>query len=171
MIIRFIAVGILLLVLGGCRKQPHRTANTPDPLELSLSDIVQRLSPSSDSIYFFNFWATWCRPCIDEIPDMEKFAAKYANQKVKLVFINVDFPQQFRSKVVPFVAQQRLKSPVWMLNPQGLRTSQWLSKIETNWQGSIPATLIVAPAQSFRRFYEQPLTIREMEMILEDAQK
>src|SRR5690606_6809447 len=46
----------------------------------------------NDSIYVINFWATWCKPCIKELPAFEKIASEYADKKVKVLLVSLDFP-------------------------------------------------------------------------------
>ena len=45
----------------------------------------------SDTVYVLNFWATWCAPCVEELPSFEKLNKAYAGKPVKEVLINTDF--------------------------------------------------------------------------------
>jgi thiol-disulfide isomerase/thioredoxin len=61
-------------------------------LELSLQDLknkVVRLSDYRGKIVFLNFWASWCPPCRDEMPSMQKFYRTLYKKKYILLAINV----------------------------------------------------------------------------------
>jgi thiol-disulfide isomerase/thioredoxin len=62
----------------------------------------------SDTTYVINFWATWCKPCVEEIPHFEKLYATYKNQKVKVIMVSCDFKKQLETRVIPFVQNKKM---------------------------------------------------------------
>jgi len=86
-----------------------------------------------------NFWATWCAPCIKELPYFEKLNSE--NKQVKVVLVSLDFKNQFESKLVPFLKKKSIKSEVVLLTDKDYNS--WLPKVDNEWSGSIPATLII----------------------------
>lgn len=90
-------------------------------------------------IYVVNFWATWCAPCVKELPHFEKLNA--TNKNVKVVLVSLDFKNQFESKLIPFVKNRKINSEVVLLTDKNYNT--WLPMVDANWSGSIPATLII----------------------------
>lgn len=122
------------------------------------------LKPGSDSIYVINFWATWCKPCVEELPHFEKLHENYQNKKVKVLLVNIDFRSQYESKVVPFVKKHKLKSKVIMLDTQG--SNDFIDKVSPQWQGTIPATTLIHASSQTRKFFEKQFTYAELENIV-----
>src|SRR6187551_3652239 len=75
-----------------------------------LEKIIQA---KSDSITVINFWATWCGPCVKELPFFEQFHVE--NPAVKMVLVNLDFADKI-DKVKEFVTRKKLTSPVILLD-------------------------------------------------------
>ena len=69
------------------------------------------LNKDDGSIYVVNFWATWCKPCIKELPYFETAAEKYADKNVKVLLVSMDFPRLLEKQVIPFVERNGIKSP------------------------------------------------------------
>lgn len=119
----------------------------------------QYLQKKNDSIYVINFWATWCKPCIKELPAFEKLASDYSDKKVKLLLVSLDFPDKLESQVIPFITENKLQSEVVLLDDAD--ANGWIPKISPEWSGAIPATVIYK--KGIRKFYEQSFTFEELE--------
>ncbi len=117
------------------------------------------LQKENDSTYIVNFWATWCKPCVKEMPYFEKIASEYAKDKVKVVFVSLDFPDRLETQVVPFIKKNEIKSEVVLLDDDD--ANSWIPKVSEEWQGAIPATLIYN--NSKRAFFERSFTYEELE--------
>lgn len=128
----------------------------------TFDEFEYRLYQEDDNIYVVNFWATWCAPCVKEIPDFEKLNATYKDRGLKVLFVSLDFPGQLESRVVPFVERMNMQAEVVLLNDP--RANRWIPRVSEKWTGSIPATLIYA--KGFREFYEREFTFEELEEII-----
>ncbi|MBC3757399.1 TlpA family protein disulfide reductase [Hyunsoonleella sp. SJ7] len=115
------------------------------------------LNRSDDKTYVINFWATWCAPCIKELPYFEKLNADYQN--VEVVLVSLDFPHVYDKKLKPFIIKKELKSKVIALNDPN--ENEWINKIDESWSGSIPATIIYK--KDNRKFFERSFTFEELE--------
>ncbi|MFN4145352.1 MAG: TlpA family protein disulfide reductase [Runella sp.] len=124
------------------------------------------LNQESDTTFILNFWATWCKPCVVELPDFEQIHQDFSTQKVKVVLISMDFVKEFSTRVVPFVEQRRLQSNVWLLNEPD--ANAWINKISHEWSGAIPATLILNNKKQKKVFFEQKMTYQRLEKELAD---
>jgi len=100
----------------------------------------------NDTTYVINFWATWCRPCIKELPYFEEFNSRHKNEKVKVVLVSLDFPKQVETNLVPFVKKKALKSKVVVLLDG--QYNDWIDKVSPDWSGAIPATYIYKGSQN-----------------------
>ena len=94
---------------------------------------------TNDTLYVVNFWATWCDPCVKELPAFEQEEKKYAHSKVKMIFVSMNSPKEL-SKVQNFSDNQKLGPIVLLLN--GGNPNDWIDKIDNSWSGTIPATVM-----------------------------
>lgn len=131
---------------------------------LTFDSFKKYLQPSSDSVYVINFWATWCKPCVEELPAFEKLNETYKNQKVKVLLVSLDFKSQYDKKVVPFVKKNKLNSEVIMLDTQG--DNSFIDKVSPQWQGTIPATAFVHIGTSTKNFFEKQFSYEQLENIV-----
>lgn len=130
---------------------------------LSVNQLENRISRGKDTVYVVNFWATWCAPCVKELPNFEKLGITYKNQPLKVILMSVDFKSKLNNAVVPFVKRNNLKSEVYVLNEGSEQT--YIDKISKDWTGSLPATLIINKQKRVRKFYEQEFTYPQLEKV------
>lgn len=126
---------------------------------MNFSEFEPNLHKSNDTTYVINFWATWCKPCVDELPAFEELNRKYSDKPVKVLLVSMDFVRNLESRVIPFIAANNLKSEIILLNDP--KSHQWIDKVSPEWSGSIPATVIYN--RSKRSFYERTFHFDELE--------
>lgn len=129
----------------------------------------QRLAQPTDTTYVVNFWATWCAPCVKELPGFEQVRAANAGKKVKVLLVSMDYASQLDKKVKPFVKQRGLKSEVLLLNEPDPNT--WMDKLDAKWSGALPFTLIVNNKTKQRATFEQELSLAELTAVLQKFPK
>ena len=125
------------------------------------------LHQENDTVYVVNFWATWCAPCIKELPYFEKLGNEYRNDKLKIILVSLDFANQVESRLIPFIEKNKLKNEVVLL--ADTRADKWIPLIDKNWSGAIPATLIYG--KGFRQFYPHEFTYEKLDEIVEPLLK
>lgn len=118
---------------------------------MDLDSFQAGISRSTDTVYVYNFWATWCGPCVKEMPYFEQLGEAYQGKKLKVVLISLDFPRQTQ-RVKDYVTKNNIQSEVWHLTESN--ANLWVNSIEPTWSGAIPATLIKGP-QGISEFKEQ----------------
>jgi thiol-disulfide isomerase/thioredoxin len=121
---------------------------------IKITDLESRINNQSDTTYIINFWATWCAPCVKELPDFDS-VARTTEGKVKMLFVTMDFKEDINSKVLPFLKKKPLHSDVLLLDE--VNGNYFIPKVSEQWTGAIPATLILNNKKKHREFYEKKL--------------
>jgi len=125
---------------------------------LNINQLQERIKNGKDSTYVVNFWATWCAPCIKELPHFEKLATEHKSEKLAVLLISLDFKSKLESNVIPFVKRKNLKNEVFLLNESN--PQEFIDRIDPNWSGSIPATLFIKNEK--RKFIETEFTYEQL---------
>jgi thiol-disulfide isomerase/thioredoxin len=126
---------------------------------LTYEQLQARMSNQKQEVVVYNFWATWCKPCVEEMPAFEKLALDYQAKGVAVVFVSIDFKSK-HAKVVEFVGQKQLKSEVVLLNAPDYNA--WIDKVSPEWSGAIPATLVLKKTGNVQKFHEGSFTYEEL---------
>jgi len=108
-----------------------------------------------------NFWATFCKPCIAELPHFHEMANKYKEQGVKLVMVSLDLKEAYPTKVSSFAKKLKLTSPVVFLGESN--ADVFCPAVDSSWSGAIPASIFINPATGYRKFYEEELSKTKLE--------
>lgn len=128
--------------------------------------LQQLINHTTDTTLVVHFWATWCRPCVEELPSLEKLSKEYSTKKIRFVMVSMDFPKDLQEKVVPFVAKNNIESEVVLLDEPDYNA--WIDEIDKDWSGTIPATLLVNLTMRKRVFFEGQVNL---EHFLEELKK
>ncbi|GAA3950879.1 TlpA disulfide reductase family protein [Hymenobacter algoricola] len=147
---KFLAAAALLLWATAAHAQQVTVIKLPE--------LQKRLSRQNDTTYVVNFWATWCAPCVKELPYFDQLSTTYAGKKVKVLLVSLDYASQLDKKVKPFVLRRGLKSEVVLLNETA--PNAWLDKVDGKWSGALPFTLIYNKQK--RAAFEQEFTQAEL---------
>jgi thiol-disulfide isomerase/thioredoxin len=150
------AIGIIFLLFCVNSKKPVFAQQIPVLDYASLKK--DYLNRQSDTLYVINFWATWCKPCIKELPYFDSLVAHFPSEKIKVVLVSLDFQEKLEKGLKPFLANKNIKSEVVLFDDQ--QTDFWINDIHQNWSGAIPATLIYKNAE--RWFYEKEFNFDEL---------
>lgn len=110
------------------------------PVYETFDEIEPLFRQRSDTTYVINFWATWCKPCIEELPYFEALNTTQNEAPTKVILVSLDFPKHLESKLVPFIEKQEIMSRVEVLLDGSY--NDWIDKVSPEWSGAIPATYI-----------------------------
>ncbi|WP_417870988.1 TlpA family protein disulfide reductase [Winogradskyella sp.] len=125
------------------------------------------INKNDDKVHVVNFWATWCAPCVKELPYFEEINEEYKDNNVEVLLVSLDFPRNYDSKLKPFIAKRNLQSEVVAFDD--VDQNRWIPAIDKDWTGAIPATIIYNKDK--RKFYEQSFTKDELETELKQFLK
>lgn len=129
---------------------------------MNFDQLNKLLYTTNDTTYVVNFWATWCAPCVKELPHFEKLGQAYIDKKVRVLLVSLDFPKKAESQLVPYVIKNKIENEVILLDDPDMNT--WIPKVAEDWSGAIPATLIFNKGK--RSFFEETFTYEALEETL-----
>lgn len=141
--IKRIVIALLLLLTWSC-KQAEAQKET-FALEGTIEDyheLLEAVNQQDDKVYVVNFWATWCVPCVKELPDFVKlYNENKGRSDFEMVLVSLDRARDFETKVKPFIEANQLTPPVVLL-ADVKRMNEWIPSVHKSWSGAIPATAI-----------------------------
>lgn len=142
-------------------------ANCQQIAKWKITDVEKYMSAKNGEILVINFWATFCKPCVAEIPSFIKISEQYKDQNVKLLLVSLDLPSYYPAKVASFAKKHEFNTNIVWLNESN--ADYFCPKIDKAWSGSIPATLILNPTTGYRKFFEEEISAENFEAELKKA--
>lgn len=130
----------LCTVLNAQEEQSLKTYPDFDSFE---QEVLQR---DDGYTYVVNFWATWCAPCVKELPYFYDIEHRFKDEKVKVILVSLDFKRQIESKLKPFIKKHNIQNEVVVLLDGN--STAWIDRIDTNWSGAIPYTKVYKGSKS-----------------------
>ena len=158
---KFLKSIMLLLFLAGIISAKGQTIASWKVIKLQ--DYISK----SDSILVINFWATFCKPCNEEIPYFQTIVDKYKDQNVKLLLVSLDLKDEYLNKIKTFAEKNNYTNQIVWLNETN--ADYFCPKVDKAWMGGIPSTLLINPKTGYRKFFEQQLKPEEFERELKKA--
>jgi len=134
---------------------------------VKLAELQKIISEERSQVQVVNFWATWCAPCLKELPLFEKLGADHKDVRVRLVSMDMDLDPN-PQKVHSFVTRKKIKSEVLILDERN--PNDWIEKIDKSWTGALPATLIINNKSGKRKFIEKELHDGDLEKLIAEVQ-
>ena len=135
--------------------------------KIKMNELLKMIDTTTQPMVV-NFWATWCGPCIREIPWFEKTIAQFADKKVKLLLVSLDYPGEYPKGIQEFVKKNKYKAEVIWLNETN--EEDFCPKVDKSWEGTIPVSLMVNNKNHYRQFYNQQLPearlVQELEKLV-----
>jgi len=132
-----------------------------------INDVAGYYQKNNDSVYVINFWATFCKPCVAEIPYLQDIANKYGEQKVKLLLVSLDLPGFYPHKIESFVKANHFTADIVWLNESN--ADHFCPVIDKKWSGSMPATLFVNTTTGYKKFIEAAMSKEQFEREIRNA--
>lgn len=156
--------GLFLLISIFISNDPY--AQSTDLKIIKVPELEKIMTQSEgDEIKVINFWATWCKPCIKELPYFVKAQSQFPD--VEFIYMSIDFSEN-ATKAEKFAQKKKL-------NPSGLYLiddvdyNSWIDKVSPEWSGAIPATLIMKNGVKY--FYEKEFHEGELEELIKQKLK
>ena len=143
------------------------TARSQSIAKWKITDVEKYIAAGNGDVLVINFWATFCKPCVAEIPSFIQTVDKYKSRNVKLLLVSLDLPSFYPAKIDAFVKKKNIKTNVTWLDETN--ADYFCPKVDAKWSGSIPATLIVNTKTGYRKFFEEEIEAVVFEKALVEA--
>ena len=131
--------------------------------KVKIEDVLKVIEQNDDTTRVINFWATWCGPCVKELPYFDQLNGELQNRKVKIILLAVE---DELDKVVKFVAKKKINSQVLLLDEKN--ANNWVPQISPDWQGEIPVTLVINNAINRKDFHSGEMSKEEIVKLIEE---
>ena len=129
-----------------------------------INDLLNRIK-SNDTTYVINFWATWCKPCVQELPAFDSLVTHSKIGSTKIILVSLDFKEDIVTKVNPFLQKNNIKCHVVLLDE--INGNDYINKISEIWSGAIPATLFKNKRNT--NFIESKVNFNELQKNIADV--
>jgi thiol-disulfide isomerase/thioredoxin len=108
-----------------------------------------------------NFWATFCKPCIEEIPHFQKLVRQYEKDSVQLLLVSLDLKEMYPEKIKTFAEKFKFNEPIIFLDETN--ADIFCPAVDEKWSGAIPASLFINNKTGYRKFFEQEMSEQKFE--------
>ena len=127
---------------------------------IKISDLEKTIKESTSPM-IINFWATYCVPCIEEIPYFQEIAKKYQSKGVSLLLVSLDLRTAYPTKIDAMAKRLKLTAPIAWLNETN--ADYFCPRVDSSWSGGLPASLFVSNVTGYRKFYEDEVSKEKLE--------
>jgi len=164
---------LLALFFTGCVQKP----DAPNNLAKQPSDVTAQgaqgisqealkslLATSEGKVLVINFWATWCPPCVAELPELAAFYTEHTDKGVAFFAISLDNPNEIEKTVKPFLKEKKVPFPVHVLLERDLEALSGIVKQEL--AGVLPTTLVYDKTGSVVKMFEGAITKEKLDSVI-----
>jgi thiol-disulfide isomerase/thioredoxin len=123
--------------------------------KVKITDLEKTIAESKTPL-IVNFWATFCKPCVEEIPYFQEEVKKHAKDSVQLLLVSLDLEEYYPAKIKTFATKHKFLVPIVWLDESN--ADYFCPKIDPKWSGAIPATLFINNKTGYRKFFEEQLS-------------
>jgi thiol-disulfide isomerase/thioredoxin len=153
---------LIIFIIAFSLGIPRFSQSQSNVTVVNFNQLEPNLHKENDTVYFINFWATWCIPCREELPTILKIWNKYSDKKFKMLLVSLDFPNQLENRLIPFINKYQIKPTVLLLDDTD--QNRWINKVDPSWGGDIPFTLIYG--KGFRQSFAHEFKFNVLDSII-----
>ena len=128
-----------------------------------INQLLARIN-NSDTTYIINFWATWCKPCVKELPSFDSLYLNSNKRNLKILLVSLDFKEDIEKKLDPFLLKNKIKQECVVLDE--INGNDFINKVDEKWTGAVPATLI--KLNNKRVFIEKSISLKSLNTSLSE---
>lgn len=158
---------IFVIVFLGIFLNVFAQEKISEPRIVQLDELKSMLNVDDNKLYIINFWATWCKPCIDELPGFLAVNEQFKNNpNFKMILVSLDHKRQINTKVKKFISKKNIETEVLLLD-ENKHASEWMPEFDDRWIGAIPATFFYKNGEKLY-FKQFQMTQYELKDLVDD---
>ena len=159
----------LVLVLFSCQSKKESTETDETGQQIALitdyNDLFAKFTKNDEKLYVINYWATWCKPCIEELPEfMEVNNELKDNTNFKMILVSLDKYSALETDLKSFIEKKNMPSDVYLMSDNN-RQMEWIPLVNERWSGAIPATALYKNGKQLS-FSEGTLTKEQLKELI-----
>ncbi|WP_276502703.1 TlpA disulfide reductase family protein [Terrimonas pollutisoli] len=132
--------------------------------KIKITDLEKIIAESKTPLVI-NFWATYCKPCIEEMPYFLALEKEYKKDNLQLLLVSLDMEDDYPSKVDAFLQKRKITSvSAWL---DETNADYFCPKIDASWSGALPATLFVNNNDRYKKFVEDSFSKEKLKKEIE----
>ncbi|MFT7030551.1 MAG: thiol-disulfide isomerase/thioredoxin [Marinoscillum sp.] len=128
-------------------------------IPISLAQLQKKINAPSQKLKVYNFWASWCGPCIQEMPYFNDLA-----KTTDVTLVSLDFADDIE-KAQKIMTKKGMQIPSFLLAESDI--DKYMLAIAKDWSGAIPATLFILP-NGKRKFFEGSFEKQELDDLVKE---
>jgi thiol-disulfide isomerase/thioredoxin len=137
----------------------------PPVQKIKITDLQSYIA-ASDHPLIVNFWATFCIPCVKEIPYFQSTVERYKDKGLELVLVSLDRPASYPARIADFVQKQGYTAKILWLNETN--ANYFCPVVDARWSGGIPSSLFINNKTHYRRFFDRQLTEPQVDLEIKE---
>ena len=128
--------------------------------KIKITDLEKTIATSKTPL-IINFWATFCKPCVEEIPYFQEAIKKNKKDSIRLLLVSLDLQNFYPTKIKSFAVKRKFTAPIFWLDEYN--ADYFCPKVDSAWSGAIPASLFINNKTGYRKFFEEQLSKEKLE--------
>jgi len=142
-VVRFLfAAGIALFVAGSPAAHPglQKFAILPPVAVISVDQLQQLIRGDSGNVILVNAWATWCKPCIEEMPRLARLSREYSGKPLTIILVSADEAELAPTSVKNVLTDAGIVLQTYLVSGSG--DEYFINSMSPKWSGALPTTFL-----------------------------
>ncbi|WP_116127091.1 redoxin domain-containing protein [Lewinella sp. IMCC34183] len=138
----------LLAICAGCTSEAPPAPPVSDvlsadgtpPVYATYEAVAPLFAQTNDTTYLINFWATWCKPCLEELPLLQELSdGRTADEALRVILVSLDTEPGAIARIPEYLSGRGIKLPTVVLTDE---SPGWMRDLDEKWDGSLPTTFV-----------------------------
>jgi thiol-disulfide isomerase/thioredoxin len=151
-------IGVIFLLLADCT-----VAQTVQ--KIKITDLEKTILESKTPL-IVSFWATFCVPCLEEIPYFQEAVKNHKADGVRLLLVSLDLQEAYPVQIKKTIVKRKISAPVKWLDETN--ADYFCPKVDPGWSGGMPASLFVNNRSGYRKFFEEQLSRERLQIVMKE---